>query len=70
MSLFVSATIYDTTQNFFIILTVWAKIVHTASGDDNHCPHCYRCGLYVKNVENILSQIDVSEAQNFFDKTM
>ena len=54
MSLFVSATIYDTTQNFFTILTVWTKIVQTASGEDNHCPHCYRCGLYVKNVEKII----------------
>ena len=53
MSLFVSATLYDKTQNFFTILTVWTKIVHTASGEDNHCPHCYGFGLYVKNVENV-----------------
>ena len=49
--LFLSASIYDTTQNFFTILTVWTKIVHTANGEDNHCPHCYRCGQNVKNVE-------------------
>ena len=55
MSLFVSATIYDTTQNFFTILTVRAKIVHNASGEDNHCPHCYWCGLYVKNVGKALT---------------
>ena len=54
ISLFLSATIYDTTQNFFTILTVWTKIVHTctASGGDDHCPHCYCCGQNVKNVEN------------------
>ena len=41
----------DTTKNFFTILTVWTKIVHTVSGEDNHCPHCYQCGQNVKNVE-------------------
>ena len=55
MSLFVSATIYDTTQNFFTILTVRTKIVQTASTEDNFCPHCYRCGQNVKNVENSLT---------------
>ena len=34
ISLFLSATINDTTQNFFTIFTVWTKIVHTASGVD------------------------------------
>ena len=48
-----STTLYDTTQNFFTFLTMWTKIVHTASDEDNHCPHCYRCGLYVKNVEKM-----------------
>ena len=50
MSLFVSATIYDTTQNFFTILTMWTKIVHAASNEDNHCPRCLR-EQHVKNVE-------------------
>ena len=50
MSLFLSTNIYDATQNFFTILTVWTKIVHTASGEDNHCPHCYWCGQQVKKV--------------------
>ena len=40
-----------------ILITVWTKIVYTASGEDNHCPHCYRCGLYVKHVEKIDSII-------------
>ena len=35
MSLFLYVTIYDTTQNFFTILTVWTKIVQTAIGVDN-----------------------------------
>ena len=53
ISLFLSATLYHTTQNFFTILTVWTKIVHTASGEDNHCLHCHQCGQNVKNVEKI-----------------
>ena len=38
-------------KTFSQFLTVWTKIVHTASGWDNHCPHCYRCGQNAKNVE-------------------
>ena len=54
ISLFLSTTKYDTTHNFFTILTFWTKIVHTASSEDNHCLHCYRCGKNVKNVEKNL----------------
>ena len=34
--------------------TEWTKIIHTCtpSGEDNHCPHSYRCGKHVKNVKN------------------
>ena len=32
--LFLSVTIYDTTQNFLTILTVWTKIVQTARTED------------------------------------
>ena len=35
MSLFLSASLYDTTQNFFTILTVWPIFVLTAIGVDN-----------------------------------
>ena len=55
MSLFVSTTINDTTQNFFTILTVWTKIVHTASREDNHCPHGYQRGQHVENVGKIFT---------------
>ena len=53
MSLFLSATIYDTIQNFFTILTVWTNVVHTAAGEDNHCPHRYWCGQNVKKILKI-----------------
>ena len=36
---------------FFTISTLWTKVTHTANGEDNHCPYCYRCGQHVKNIE-------------------
>ena len=35
MSFFLYVTIYDTTQNFFTILTEWTEIVQTAFGVEN-----------------------------------
>ena len=36
------------------------KLFHNFNSVDKNCPHCYRCGLYVKNVEKGFNQIDGS----------